>query len=173
MEPGQMDVGQGDRARRRRFWRWFGPLVAIGLVAVIAFGGWLAWLVSQTPRMTTRSHEQVEPLPYEPPPAVPTAPYVDEQGRRVSPADWRIRPAPDYPSAAQRNGVEAGHAVLTCEVLSDGRMGVCEIVEEGPPGQGFGEAALRSMREARVKPTSVDGFQTDGRIRFTVRFRLR
>ena len=172
MEPGRMDVGQGDRARRRRFWLWFGPLVFVGLSALIAFVAATILLVTGPSRTTLVQREPFAPLPYEPPPAEPAEPFVDEQGRRVSPPDWRTRPAPNYPEPAQRNGVEAGHATLSCEVLSDGRIGVCDVVDEGPPGQGFGDAALSSMRDARVRPQSIDGFQTDGRIRFTVRFRL-
>ena len=47
-----------------------------------------------------------------------------------------------YPKSARRHEV-SGHVILTCEVLSDGRLTACKAEDEGPAGQGFGKAALK------------------------------
>ena len=59
---------------------------------------------------------------------------------------------------------------LRCETYASGRIGDCAVLSETPAGVGFAEAALASMRDARVLPRSSDGVPTDSRIRFTSRF---
>jgi hypothetical protein len=54
--------------------------------------------------------------------------------------------------------------------LASGDLGACEVLRETPEGAGFAEAALAATRDARIEPYSIDGFRTDSRIGFTVRF---
>jgi len=89
---------------------------------------------------------------------------------RTNPS-WLQRPSPEFPHAAQRGGVEAGSVVLTCQVLSDGRINECSV-EEDPAGMGFGAAALASVKDARLNPARIDDVASEGRIRFTILFRL-
>lgn len=86
-------------------------------------------------------------------------------------ASWLKPPAPEFPKAAMRAGAETGSVALTCHVLPDGRISECSVEEE-PAGVGFGAAALASLRDARLNPPRVDHVASDGRIRFTIRFRL-
>lgn len=102
----------------------------------------------------------------------PAAPIVDEQGRTITPISWRVRPTPEYPDAAARQGVAEGAAVLSCKVTSAGTLADCAVVSETPADAGFGQAALNSMGAARLRPATVDGVETPGRARFTIRFRL-
>ena len=85
---------------------------------------------------------------------------------------WARQPMPDYPWQAADRGIEQGEVVLMCAALVSGRLDACEVVEETPPGAGFGEAALASTRDARVTPRTVDGAPGDGSVRFTIRFRM-
>lgn len=77
---------------------------------------------------------------------------------------------PVFPGLAMRRGVEQGAVVLRCETLATGEFGACEALSEIPAGAGFAEAALAATREARVQPYSIDGFETDSTVTFTVRF---
>jgi protein TonB len=63
--------------------------------------------------------------------------------------------------------VREGVVTLECTVLQDGRVSRCVVLSETPPGQGFGEAALRKARQARLSPQNAGG-----KIRFTTRFQL-
>jgi len=90
-------------------------------------------------------------------------------------ADWSRRPTPVFPQAAQSAGIEAGTAQLLCQVSPEGRFSSCEVQSEFPPGGGFGEASVASMRNARLAPGSVvpaDG-QTSGLFTPMLRYRIR
>jgi protein TonB len=76
-----------------------------------------------------------------------------------------------YPERASSRGQE-GRTTVECIVNADGRLN-CTIVNEDPPGWGFGEATLRIAREFRVAPQTVNGEPTSGgRIRRTIRWQL-
>jgi len=45
-----------------------------------------------------------------------------------------------------------GRVVVNCVIRSDQRLGDCRVVEESPPGFGFGEQALRSTTFFRYRP---------------------
>ncbi|HWQ85360.1 TonB family protein [Brevundimonas sp.] len=118
--------------------------------------------------------ELIEPIPSSvvqpaPPPEPRTT--LGPDGEVLRPQAWVKQPVPNFPELALRRGVEQGVVVLRCETLVTGEFGACEVVSETPQGAGFGEAALAATRQARVTPYSIDGFDTDGSIQFTVRFR--
>lgn len=161
MEPGQLDVGQGDLARRR-VRRNFLLLLLGGLIAMAAIVGAMVaagflWV-------------NVDPAPGPPNPPPPTR--VDDQGRTVSDIDWKHRPTPDYPVRAQMAGVEEGSAQLRCDTTTNGRVGPCRVLQETPADAGFGEAAIKAAEAASVYPATIDGEPQTGILRFTVRFRL-
>lgn len=165
MEPGQMDVGQGDLARRRRVRRNFLLLLLCGLAALaVIIGAMLA-----AGFLWVRVDPVREPSPPNPPPPI----RVDDQGRTVSDTDWKQRPEPDYPMRAQMAGVEEGSVQLRCDTTTDGRVGPCQVLQETPADAGFGEAAIRAAEAASVYPATIDGEPQTGILRFTVRFRLR
>lgn len=75
-----------------------------------------------------------------------------------------------YPASAAMRGV-AGRAVLSCTVNAAGLLFDCTAVEESPPGEGFGEAAVRMSRLFRMRPTTKDGQSVDGgKIRIPLQF---
>jgi protein TonB len=151
-------------------------LAAIGLIGVAAA---IAWGVSNV-RFVLREvtyedrSEDVELIPVAPPPAIgpppaePAARLPDEDG--VSRPKWIRQPAPLFPVLALQRGVQQGEVRLRCEALASGDLGACEVLRETPEGAGFAEAALAATRDARIEPYSIDGFRTDSRIGFTVRF---
>lgn len=84
---------------------------------------------------------------------------------------WRRQPTPNYPDAAVQVG--AGFAVFSCVTTGDGRLTDCRTERESHHRRfGFGEAAVRSLREARIAPAD-DGGPPAGRLVIgTIRFRL-
>lgn len=68
---------------------------------------------------------------------------------------WAERPRPEYPSG--RTYVR-GFAAISCLTQADGRLRDCAVESEHPLDGGFGEAALRGVRRARVRATEA----TDG-----------
>lgn len=163
---------RGSRARRL--------LLIVALIALVA----LLALYVVGARFTLREvtyddHsvdlEIIEPLP--PPvaqPAVPSSPKssTGPNGEALRHPAWVKQPAPNFPALAMRRGVEQGDVVLRCETLATGQFGACEALSETPEDVGFAEAALAATRQARVRPYSIDGFETDSAVTFTVRFRM-
>lgn len=148
-------------------WAAIAAVSALGWIGLL---GLMWWTAQQSPQKS-EVVERIEPVETEPPPpAAPPAAARTEDGVLVRNPMWVRRPRPDYPERAMRNGVEAGFVVLRCESLAEGVLGVCEVLEEGPPGQGFAEAAMASTREARLAARQMDGRPTDGTVTFTVRF---
>jgi len=85
---------------------------------------------------------------------------------------WARQPSPEFPERAAERGIESATVQISCTVGSGGEATNCSVVSEDPAGQGFGQAALRSMSRARFSPRTVDGVAQGGTARFTVRFRL-
>ncbi|SFS90445.1 TonB family protein [Brevundimonas viscosa] len=96
----------------------------------------------------------------------------------VAMTDPLQEPTPAPPPPAHRLDevvVEAppaneGEVVLSCAVRRSGQMEDCRVESETPPGRRFGEAALRSARQARI--ARGDRHAGGERVTFTVRFRL-
>ena len=59
-----------------------------------------------------------------------------------------------YPKAARKQGVP-GQATLTCQVMTNGKLTACKAEDEGPPGQGFGKAALMLAHKFQRFPDST------------------
>ena len=75
--------------------------------------------------------------------------------------DWVRRPtgqnvADAYPDRALRAGL-SGRAIVTCSVTLEGALSDCAILNETPPGYGFGAAAMRLTRSFWVRPATRDG----------------
>ncbi len=60
----------------------------------------------------------------------------------------------------QRRG---GRATLACRVRLDTTLSDCRLVDETPPGVGFGQAALAASRYFRFRPPTQNGAPIDGR----------
>jgi protein TonB len=75
-----------------------------------------------------------------------------------------------YPPQAAHLGI-GGRAVVHCRVSAAGTLVDCAIVEEDPPGYGFGEAVLKMMPMFKMRPMVVNGVATDGgEINIPIRF---
>ncbi len=73
-------------------------------------------------------------------------------------AIWKSAPSPrarDFPSEASYAGV-SGTASITCTASPEGIPQGCFIASETPAGYGFGEAAMRIVRRARLQPNDLD-----------------
>lgn len=72
--------------------------------------------------------------------------------------DWLEKPTGEdmsayYPRHAARNEI-SGKVTIRCQVMADGRLQACVIKDETPPGEQFGEAALKLSRKFRMIPPS-------------------
>lgn len=91
--------------------------------------------------------------------------------------DWGIRPngadvARYYPDRAMRRNLQ-GRATVVCQVVSDGALANCLVVDEMPAGENFGDAVLHLAALFRIKPLTKDGAPTVGRwIKLPIKFRL-
>lgn len=56
-----------------------------------------------------------------------------------------------------------GRATLVCRVRLDTRLEACRIVDESPPGLGFGQAALSAAAYFRFRPPTEGGAPVAGR----------
>ncbi len=70
--------------------------------------------------------------------------------------DWLEKPTSEdlaayYPRQAQRKNL-SGKVMMSCTVKADGQLEACEILEETPPGERFGEAALKMAPKFRMTP---------------------
>ncbi|UAL10717.1 TonB family protein [Caulobacter segnis] len=70
--------------------------------------------------------------------------------------DWLEKPTVEdmsryYPDHAARHDI-SGRAMMACDVRADGRLDRCEIRDETPAGEGFGQAALRIAPKFRMIP---------------------
>ena len=87
------------------------------------------------------------------------------------PATPRRRPAPEYPRAARRDGVE-GFVVVRLRVDETGRVVDAVVTEAEPPGV-FDLAALRAARTYRYDPAQVAGRPVPDTLEQRIVFRLR
>lgn len=56
-----------------------------------------------------------------------------------------------------------GSARLSCRIRIDTRLEDCRLVDETPPGRGFGQAALAASGYFRFRPPTREGRPVDGR----------
>jgi TonB family protein len=80
------------------------------------------------------------------------------------------QPAAEFPDRAFADGISEGAVTLKCVAETTGWVSGCEIVAESPAGAGFGQAAVTSMRRARIRPLMIDGATEPSFIQFTLRF---
>lgn len=84
---------------------------------------------------------------------------------------WRRQPTPMYPQEAAH--LSAGFATFSCVVAEGGRLTDCRTERESHARRyGFGEAALRSLRDARVATADEGGPPPGTLLLGAVRFRL-
>ena len=95
----------------------------------------------------------------------------------ITQPDWVRKPSGEdleryYPDRAQRMNVE-GRATISCTVDARGTLQNCAVTAEDPPGQDFGDAALRMSRLFKMRPMTKDGAPVDGgKISIPIAFRL-
>jgi TonB family protein len=80
--------------------------------------------------------------------------------------EWARRPSAEdlgrvWPSEAVRRQI-GGHAEIKCVVTKQGALRDCIVLEESPPGAGFGDAALLLAPQFQMRPMTVDGEPVDG-----------
>lgn len=172
----------------RRGWidiaAWVGVCAALTGVAWV-LAAWIGAVAGGVPDALRRldSLEIRVDLPAErdaPPPPPEAPPPVAEQAAApasppppgVVPPHWVRQPRAEYPQEAQRRGVTAGSVSIRCQVAADGRLRDCAADEESPAGVGFAEAAILSLRDARVAVHDADGQARGPEISFTMRFLL-
>lgn len=83
---------------------------------------------------------------------------------------WLDLPSPSYPETRTAMEARAGEFRLMCIVQPEGRLKDCEAIREFPARAGFAEAAVTSVRRARLQPPPAEAV---GKIAiFNIRFRF-
>jgi TonB family protein len=85
---------------------------------------------------------------------------------QVVPPAWLRKPTVDdlmrvYPRDALRHNVW-GAAVVSCQVTEKGELSGCQVLQESPPNEGFGEAALKLMPRFLMRPPTRSGIPVGG-----------
>ena len=75
----------------------------------------------------------------------------------------------EYPPDALARGV-SGRATVECQIIREGLLDHCSILEEDPPGQGFGDAAIRVAFEHYARPDAEGRFAVGRRVRVPIQF---
>ena len=91
-------------------------------------------------------------------------------GAGSGPGTGTVRARPiRFPSPAEKRRVhpsaardQAGRGVIACRIRLDTRLEACRILEESPPGLGFGRAALAAAPYHRFSPPTVNGVPQEG-----------
>ncbi|HEX2562161.1 TonB family protein [Phenylobacterium sp.] len=88
--------------------------------------------------------------------------------------DWVRRPRPEdllavWPKVAWEKGI-GGKAVISCTVTTAGALRDCSVVEEDPPGMGFGGAAITLTAQLAMRPKLVGGKPVPGMVRIPINF---
>ena len=86
-----------------------------------------------------------EPAPAADPPPPPPVPAT-EWARKATGSDF----AASYPQNAADKRV-SGRVVMECVTDAKGALTDCKVVQETPPGWGFGAAGLKVAKAFRVK----------------------
>lgn len=95
----------------------------------------------------------------------------------VTNPNWLMRPRAEdmgrvYPILAQALDIE-GRATITCDIDDVGALLNCKVAVEGPPGLGYGQAALELAPLFKMSPKQVDGSPVaGGSVRIPIRFTL-
>lgn len=94
-----------------------------------------------------------------------TPPPTDTADTSSSP-HWIRRPSGNdmarvYPRVAVSANA-SGRATMVCRILATGRLTDCDVVEETPPGMGFGEATIRLAPYFQMSTTTADGKSVEG-----------
>ena len=145
----------------------------IALTSAVAIAIQVAGSVGEAPPSAPGNVPSTPPpldWTYRPPPPSPPLP------------DWAYHPlyppppkhddlATYYPDRAQRINAE-GMARIACTVTEAGSLSDCVVVDESPPGLGFGESALKMAHLFKMKPKTVDGRPVGGaRVVVPIRFK--
>jgi len=78
-----------------------------------------------------------------------------------------------YPPIALRSGIE-GTVFLDLFIDSEGNIRSITILRENPPGRGFGEAAVNTLKGFKAsKPGEANGVAVASRLRYVFRFTLK
>lgn len=75
--------------------------------------------------------------------------------------DWLVKPSGEdlaeyYPARAARHDI-SGKATIRCDVMVDGRLDGCMVLEESPTGEHFGDAALKMASKFQMTKPDPNG----------------
>ncbi|WP_298744040.1 energy transducer TonB [uncultured Brevundimonas sp.] len=90
-----------------------------------------------------------------------------------APNFWRRMPTPQFPEAAAAAGLDSAAAAFSCVVAEAGRLTDCRVERESAHRRyGFGQSALRALRDARVILAEEGGPEPGRLVVVVVRFQI-
>ncbi|WP_337188808.1 hypothetical protein [Phenylobacterium sp.] len=110
--------------------------------------------------------------------SVTFAPELLEQAPAVGRPSWRAVPSIEdlaavIPPAARAAKVFRARVMMTCRVVSEGRVDGCSVESEAPEGLGYGAAAMSLTPQFRLAVWTDEGLPTvGGAVRIPLRFDL-
>ena len=103
-----------------------------------------------------------DPVPSPPAPSPGAGPGAGDGPPRLLQGPSRGQLRQLHPREAFRQRLN-GRASLACRIRLDTRLEACRLVDETPPGRGFGQAALAASVHFRFRPPTRDGRPVEGR----------
>lgn len=86
---------------------------------------------------------------------------------------WRRMPTPEFPEAAAAAGLDSGAVAFSCVVAEAGRLTDCRVERESAHRRyGFGQSALRALRDASVILAEEGGPEPGQLIVMVFRFQI-
>jgi protein TonB len=76
-----------------------------------------------------------------------------------------------YPRDALAQGV-SGRTVVECEIIANGLLDHCRVLEEDPPGYGFGDAAIQLAFDHHVRADPEGRYGVGRRVSVPIDFVL-
>lgn len=96
---------------------------------------------------------------------------LPQQRTMIEDPAWTRPPRPDFPRGARRAGIDSARVRLDCEiVVPAGRLRNCAVLREDPQNHGFGEAAIRAVRDASISQVELYDAAPNARAAFDVVF---
>lgn len=96
-------------------------------------------------------------------------PLPDDWRQNFEPTVWIKFPRARFPAGAY---TKEASVYVRCVASVSSTLRACEVLNENPAGQGFGQAVIDALPDARLRPGLLNGVPIESHANFSVRFRV-